>query len=81
MTEQEAKWLRAENAQLRQEVVSLTAKVKLLLEQLSKPVIKKDSHNSSLPPSSDIYRPAKTKSLRLKSDKKAVVSLVMKVRP
>jgi transposase len=54
--------LRAENAQLRQEVKSLTDKVGLLLS-LSTPVIKKDSHNSSLPPSSDLFV-AKTKSLR-----------------
>jgi transposase len=63
MTEREENiLLRAENAQLRQDVISLTDKVMLLL-QLSLPVIKKDSHNSSLPPSSDLFVP-KTKSLR-----------------
>ena len=57
--------LRAENAQLRQDVTALTAKVTLLL-QLSLPVVKKDSHNSSLAPSSDLFVPPtkKTKSLR-----------------
>jgi transposase len=54
--------LRAENAQLRQDVTALTDKLTLLL-QLSQPVVKKDSHNSSLPPSSDLFAP-KTKSLR-----------------
>jgi transposase len=55
--------LRAENAQLRQDILSLTEKVSLLLAQFSQPIIKKDSHNSSLAPSSDFYVP-KTKSLR-----------------
>jgi transposase len=64
MTEEEAIALRAENAQLRQEVISLTDKVTLLLKLISQPIIKKDSHNSSLPPSSDLYTPVKTKSLR-----------------
>jgi transposase len=58
--------LRAENGVLRQEVECLTEKVTLLLSQLSTRVIKKDSHNSSLPPSSDIAA-TQTKSLRLPS--------------
>jgi hypothetical protein len=44
-------------------VVSLEAKISLLLDVLQKSGIKKDSHNSSLPPSSDLFT-AKTKSLR-----------------
>lgn len=55
--------LRAENTGIRQELISLTEKVRLLLILLGKPAIKKDSHNSSLPPSSDLFTP-KTKSLR-----------------
>jgi hypothetical protein len=62
--------LRAENAALRQDVQSLTEKVTLLLSQLSSRVIKKDSHNSSLPPSSDIGV-SKTKSLRSPSELKS----------
>ena len=72
--------LRAENAQIRienaeiqaaaalsrQEVKDLTEKVMLLLNQSTASVVKKDSHNSSLPPSSDFFVP-KTKSLRPKS--------------
>lgn len=61
--------LRAENAQLRQDVTSLTEKVALLLS-LSASVIKKDSHNSSLPPSSDLFL-SKTKSLRPSSTLKS----------
>ncbi len=64
MTEQEEIALRAENAELRQEVKSLTDKITLLLKVMSQPLIKKDSHNSSLPPSSDLFTPTKTKSLR-----------------
>lgn len=56
--------LKAENAELRQMVKALTEKVTILLNQLSSSSIKKDSHNSSLPPSSDIGV-RKTKSLRL----------------
>lgn len=44
-------------------VVSLEAKISLLLDALQKSGIKKDSHNSSLPPSSDLFT-AQTKSLR-----------------
>ncbi len=57
---------RVENLQFRQDIASLTEKVTLLLTQLSTPVIKKDSHNSSLSPSSDFSVP-KTKSLRTAS--------------
>ena len=44
--------LQAENASQSQKIKSLEEKVELLLELLQKKVIKKDSHNSSLPPSS-----------------------------
>ena len=76
--------LRAENAQirienaeheatvaeLRQEVKTLTEKVMLLLSHSSAPVVKKDSHNSSMPPSSDFVVP-KTRSLRPRSTLKS----------
>ena len=59
--------LEAENAELRQQIRSLEEKVLLLLELQQKQRIKKDSGNSSLPPSSDIGR--KTRSLREKSER------------
>jgi transposase len=64
MTEEEAISLRAENAELREEIKSLTEKLTLLLEVISQPLIKKDSHNSSLPPSTDLFTVSKNKSLR-----------------
>ena len=54
--------LQAENASQSQKIKSLEEKVELLLELLQKKVIKKNSHNSSLPPSSDLF--TKNKSLR-----------------
>lgn len=45
-----------------QQIEALEEKVMLLLELVQKQSVKKDSHNSSLPPSSDFFR--KTKSLR-----------------
>ncbi len=62
--------LRAENALLRQSVSELTEKVTLLLHLQSSQVVKKDSHNSSLPPSTD-FSVAKTKSLRVSSGLKS----------
>lgn len=55
---------------LETKVESLEAKVLLLLKLLESQSVKKDSHNSSLPPSSDLYR-IKPKSLRLPSDRKS----------
>jgi transposase len=57
----------AENAELRKTVLVLTEKVALLLQMLGEKGIKKNSHNSSMPPSSDFGR--KTKSLRVKSER------------
>ena len=54
--------LQAENAFQSQKIKSLEEKVELLLDLLQKKVVKKDSHNSSLPPSSDLF--TKNKSLR-----------------
>ena len=52
-----------------QQIKSLEEKVMLLLEELCKKDIKKDSSNSSLPPSSDFFN--KNKSLRTLSDLKS----------
>jgi len=54
---------RAENAELRQAFAALNDKLNLLLLLEGKKTIKKDSHNSSMPPSSDFATP-KTQSLR-----------------
>lgn len=63
-TEEELAALRAENAALRERVAELEAQVQALQEYLAK-----DSHNSSLPPSSDRFHRQK-RSLRQKSGKK-----------
>src|SRR5205085_7514413 len=60
----ELEQLPAENRALRQEVARLTDQLTALQEQLAK-----DSHNSSLPPSSDRFH-RQPKSLRHKSSKK-----------
>lgn len=57
--------LEATNAELREQIKSLEEKVALLFELLQKQNVKKDSHNSHLPPSSDLS--TKNKSLRSKS--------------
>lgn len=54
---------------LGQKVISLESKVLQLLELLQKQGIKKDSHNSSKPPSSDMF--GKQKSLRKPSERKS----------
>ncbi len=59
--------LEATNAELVQQVKMLEEKVALLFELLQKQGVKKDSHNSHLPPSSDIS--SKNKSLRPKSER------------
>ena len=59
--------LRAENASLRLQVSSLTQEVSSLTYQLEQSKIKKNSHNSSIPPSQDISRT--NKSLRTSSGK------------
>lgn len=74
--EDELRLLREENALLREQVKQIPVLLETI-EQLQKQVkelqdrLAKDSHNSSLPPSSDRFvRQKKTKSLRKKSDKK-----------
>lgn len=62
--------LQAENAALRQQVTLLEEKVALLLGLLQKSKVKKDSHNSHLPPASDIV-PKKNQSLRPTSTRKS----------
>lgn len=69
-TEEKIAKLEAENAALRQEVKSLQKKVLLLLQIIEQQEIKKDSHNSHNPPSSDKSKPKRTKSLRKKSTRK-----------
>ena len=66
MTPEEENALRVENAALREQVQALLAEVQELKERLA--TGRKDSHNSSKPPSSDGLR-RKTKSLREKSGK------------
>jgi transposase len=62
--------LQAQETQfLAQKVISLESKVLQLLELLQKQGIKKDSHNSSKPPSSDTF--GKQKSLRKPSERKS----------
>lgn len=61
--------LEVENAQLRQQVNLLLEKVTYLMEVIQKNGMLKDSHNSSLPPSSDFF--ARNKSLRTVSDRKS----------
>jgi transposase len=63
-TEEELEYLRAENVALRERVAELESQVQALREYLAK-----DSHNSSLPPSSDRFQ-RRPRSLRLKSGKK-----------
>jgi transposase len=65
---EEIQKLRQENLALCQMNESLLEKVNLLLSIIEKQSHKKDSHNSSLPPSSDIGR--KQRSLRPPSEKK-----------
>lgn len=62
--------LEAENAALRQQVTLLQEKVALLLGLLQKQKVKKDSHNSHLPPASDMA-PKKNQSLRPPSTRKS----------
>ena len=61
--------LQAQNALQAQQIKLLESKVLLLLEQIQKQGIKKDSHNSSLPPSSDII--SVVKNLRTPSVRKS----------
>ena len=62
--------LQAENAALRQQVALLEDKVALLPGLLQQHKVKKDSHNSHLPPASDLA-PKKNQSLRPASTRKS----------
>jgi len=62
--------LQARNAELEQRVKTLEEKVETLLMALQRKVVKKDSHNSSNPPSQDKFRPKKNRSLRKKIGRK-----------
>ena len=59
--------LKAVNAELMERIESLESKVLLLLKQLEKKGVKKDSHNSHNPPSQDKSKPRRNKSLRKKT--------------
>jgi transposase len=61
--------LEVENTQLRQQVNLLLEKVTYLMEIIQKNGMLKDSHNSSLPPSSDFF--TRNKSLRTVSERKS----------
>lgn len=61
--------LQASNAFQAQQIKLLEEKVLLLLAQLQSQSVKKDSHNSSLPPSTDIV--SRTKNLRTVSERKS----------
>ena len=63
--------LEAENAELQGQVKSLEEKVLLLLQIIEKQNVKKDSHNSHNPPSSDKSKPKRNKSLREKTGRKS----------
>lgn len=61
--------LKASNAFQAQQIKLLEEKVLLLLSQIQSQSVKEDSHNSSLPPSSDIV--SKPKNLRVPSGLKS----------
>lgn len=63
--------LRAENAALHVQIKELEAKVISLLEVIESQGIKKDSHNSHNPPSTDKSMPKRNKSLRNKTGRKS----------
>lgn len=67
---QEIAQLREENQLLREENKALIEKVNLLLNLVASQNIKKDSHNSHNPPSSDKSKPKRNKSLRKKTGRK-----------
>lgn len=69
-SESEILLLKAENAELRVQIKELESKVILLLETIEKQGIKKDSHNSHNPPSTDKSPPKRNKSLRKKTGRK-----------
>jgi hypothetical protein len=62
--------LEAENAAFRVQVKEPESKVILLLEIIEKQGVKKDSHNSHNPPSTDKSNPKRNKSLRKKTGRK-----------
>ena len=70
-SEEKTAALEAENASLHQQVKLLEEQVLYLLQQLEKQkVVKKDSHNSHNPPSTDKGKPKRNQSLRKKTGRK-----------
>lgn len=68
--EEQITLLKAENALLRSKIELLEEKVMFLLKLQEEQSIKKDSHNSHNPPSSDKSKPKRNKSLRKKTGRK-----------
>lgn len=68
--EEQISLLQAENISLRNEIKLLNEKVMLLLKLQEAQSVKKDSHNSHNPPSSDKSKPKRNKSLRKKTNRK-----------
>jgi len=69
--EEQVIFLIAENKQLREIIIKLEKRIAYLEEELRKAKTKKNSSNSSLPPSTDITIPKRNQSLREASDKKS----------
>lgn len=67
---EEVSKLNSENTALRTQLSILQKQFDLLLDEFTKFKIRKNSRNSSIPPSQDVYRPSKNKSLRKKTGKK-----------
>jgi len=63
------KFLESENRRLREENQALREQLRLLLQQVERSQVKKDSHNSHTPPSQDKSKPSR-RSLRQKSGRK-----------
>jgi hypothetical protein len=69
-----------ENTRLREENQALREQLRLLLQQLERSQLKKDSHNSHNPPSQDKSKPPRTKSLRKKSSRKSGGTPILSVK-
>lgn len=65
---EENEQLRKENAELKARTIELEKLVKVLQNQISNHITKKNSNNSSIPPSTDLTR--KTRSLRISGGRK-----------
>lgn len=75
--EEQLEILTLENKMLREQKMKLETRISELEDILRKASLHINSSNSSKPPSSDIYRPKRNKSLREKSGENRAVSLVI----